>query len=125
MSTNRRNEPFRYDFKEPVPFELHILSINGAAVPAKPVSAVLHDISRSGCRLSIPLNIQVENNHVRVGMELVLHEEPLYIEGTLKWNKEQTGSFHYGVQLEIPESERDRLPKELRLLAGERKIMVR
>lgn len=125
MSANRRTEPFRYTLKVPATLDLHILTINGIPVPSKPVSAVLLDISRSGCRLSFPLNINLENNLVRIGMEMHLTEEPLYIEGTLRWNKEQVGSYHYGIQLDIPETERDRLPHMLRRLAGEGKILVR
>ena len=125
MNTNRRAEPFRYTLKEPSTFDLHILTINGIPVPPKPVSAVLIDISRSGCHLSFTLNVNIDNNLVRVGMELELAEETLYLEGTLKWNKEQDGSFHYGAQLDIPEADRDRLPRVLRRLAGEGKIMVR
>ncbi|MCL6603532.1 MAG: PilZ domain-containing protein [Paenibacillus sp.] len=125
MYTNRRAEPFRYTLKEPSTFDLHILTINGIPVPPKPVSAVLIDISRSGCHLSFTLNVNIDNNLVRVGMELEIAEETLYLEGTLKWNKEQDGSFHYGAQLDIPEADRDRLPRVLRKLAGEGKIMVR
>ncbi|NUU64446.1 PilZ domain-containing protein [Paenibacillus agri] len=125
MNTNRRTEPFRYTLKEPFTFDLHILTINEIPVTSKPVRAVLFDISRSGCHLSLPININLENNLVRVGMEINLTVEPTYIEGTMKWNKEQDGSFHYGIQLDIPESDRDRLPGVLRKLAGEGKILVR
>jgi hypothetical protein len=125
MNTNRRTEPFRYTLKEPVTFDLHILTINGIQVPSKPVRAVLFDISRSGCHLSLPLNINPENNLVRIGMEMNLTDESMYIEGILKWNKEQQGSFHYGIQLDIPENDGERLPRVLRILAGEGKILVR
>ncbi|KWX77454.1 PilZ domain-containing protein [Paenibacillus jilunlii] len=125
MNNNRRTEPFRYTLKEPATFDLHILTINGIPVPPKPVSAVLYDISRSGCHLAFPLNVNPETNLVRVGMEMVLSSESMYIEGTLKWNREQDGTFHYGTQLDIPEEDRDRLPSVLRRLAGEGKILVR
>ncbi|WP_379152953.1 PilZ domain-containing protein [Paenibacillus sp. sgz5001063] len=125
MISNRRTEPFRYTLLEPVEFDLHILTINGTPVPPKPVNAVLYDISRSGCRLSIPLNVNPDVNQVRVGMEMNLSLETIYIEGTLKWNREQEGTFHYGIQLDIPEADRDRLPRILRTLAGEGKILVR
>ena len=125
MNTNRRAEPFRYTLKEPSTFDLHILSINAIPVPSKPVRAVMFDISRSGCHLSLPLNVDPENNMVRVGMEMDLTDESMYIEGTFKWSKELEGSFHYGLQLDIPEADRDRLPKMLRMLAGEGKILVR
>lgn len=125
MNTNRRTEPFRYNLKVPESFEIHILTINGIPVPSKPVQAVLFNISKSGCQLSLPLNINPQNNLVRIGMEIDLTDETLYIEGILKWNKEQEGSFHYGIQLDIPEADSDRLPQVLRRLAGEGKISVR
>jgi hypothetical protein len=87
MNTNQRTEPFRYTLKEPFTFDLHILSINGISVPTKPVRAVLFDISRSGCNLSLPHNINPENNQVRVGMEINFTDDSMNIEGTLLWNK--------------------------------------
>lgn len=124
MSQNRRKEPFRYTLKEPISLEFHILSINGHPAPSKPVSALLYDISRSGCRLAIPLQLHVESNHIRVGMSILLNEEPLYIEGTLLWGKEESDKRYYGVQLDIAEADRELLPRELRMLAGKQKIMV-
>ncbi|WP_379136541.1 PilZ domain-containing protein [Paenibacillus sp. sgz500958] len=125
MNTNRRTEPFRYTLKEPASLDLHILTINGIPVPRKPVSAVLFDISRSGCRLSFPLNVDPDKNLVRVGMEMDLTEDSMYLEGTLKWSKELQDSYHYGIKLDISETDGDRLPKVLRRLAGEGKILVR
>lgn len=124
MNTNRRTVPFRYTLKEPVTFELRILTINGIPVPSKPVKAVLFNISRSGCHLSFALNVNPENNLVRIGMEMDLTDEPMYIEGMLKWYREQEGSFHYGIQFDIPEADRERLPRVLRRLAGEGRILV-
>ncbi|WP_054940379.1 PilZ domain-containing protein [Paenibacillus ihuae] len=125
MNGNRRTEPFRYTLKEPATFDLHILTINGIPVPPKPVSAQLYDISRSGCRLSIPLNINPDVNLVRIGMDMALSSESMYLEGTLRWYTEESDTFHYGIQLDIPEADKDRLPKMLRTLAGEGKILVR
>ncbi|MNW65894.1 hypothetical protein D3C74_443180 [compost metagenome] len=75
--------------------------------------------------MAFPLNVNPEINLVRVGMEMVLSAESMYIEGTLKWNREQDATFHYGIQMDIPEEDRDRLPSVLRRLAGEGKILVR
>lgn len=124
MNTNRRTEPFRYTLKEPATFDLHILTINKIPVPPKPVRTVLLNISRSGCQLSFPLNLDPKKNIIRIGMELNLTDEAMYLEGLLKWKKEQQGSFQYGVHLEIPEADHERLPRLLRRLAGEGKIIV-
>lgn len=89
MSINNRKEPFRYTLKEPIHFEIYILSINGVNAPAKPIQAELCDISRSGCQLSFPLSLPVENNDIRIGMNMLLFEDPLYMEGTLRWGQEK------------------------------------
>jgi hypothetical protein len=85
----------------------------------------MYDISRSGCGLKMPLALRVDSNQIRVSLNLVLHEEPLQLEGTLRWGREEADNHYYGVQLDIPEHERDRLPRELRLLAGQSKIIVK
>lgn len=125
MPNNLRKEPFRYSFKEPVPFNLYIVSINGMPAPAKPIKALMHNISRSGCRLWMPLALNVDTHQIRISMNLVLHEESLCLEGTLRWDREEADNHYYGVQLEIPEHDREQLPRELRLLAGQNKIIVK
>lgn len=125
MAINLRREPFRYTLKEPISFEIFILSINGASAPPKPIQAELCDISRSGCQLSFPLNLHVESNNIRIGMNLLLFEDPLYLEGTLRWGKEENNRWHYGVQLEIQQGNHERLSREMRMLAGQGKIMVK
>ncbi|WP_017687063.1 PilZ domain-containing protein [Paenibacillus sp. PAMC 26794] len=125
MSINNRKEPFRYTLKEPIHFEIYILSINGVNAPPKPIQAELCDISRSGCQLSFPLSLPVENNDIRIGMNMLLFEDPLYMEGTLRWGQEKNTSWHYGVQLEMQDGNQDRLSREMRMLAGQGKIIVK
>ncbi|MRN52289.1 PilZ domain-containing protein [Paenibacillus monticola] len=125
MTTNHRKEPFRYSFKEPIPFNLYIVSINGIPAPTKPIKAFMHNISQSGCRLWMPLALNVDTHQIRISMNLVLHEEPLCLEGTLRWGLEEADNHYYGVQLEIAEHDREQLPRELRLLAGQNKIIVK
>lgn len=124
MLLNRRKEPFRYVLKEPIAFDLHILSINGLPGPDKPVRAELMDISRSGCRLALPLQLHPEINNIRIGMDVLLNEDPLYLEGNLRWGREEAGHCSYGVLLDIAEADRDILPRELRQLAGASRIIV-
>lgn len=125
MTINNRKEPFRYTLKEPITFEIYILSINGVNAPPKPIQAELCDISRSGCQLSFPLSLPVENNDIRIGMNMLLFEDPLYMEGSLRWGQETNTTWHYGVQLEIQDGNQDRLSREMRMLAGQGKIIVK
>ncbi|WP_458121595.1 PilZ domain-containing protein [Paenibacillus sp. Z6-24] len=124
MTQNRRKTPFRYVLKEPVPFELHILQINGQSVNSKPIQALLLDLSSSGCRLSLPVDVQADHQEIRVSIHMLLHEEPLYLEGSLKWNRTESERYHYGVQIEFPPNGRDQLLRELRILTSKNKIII-
>lgn len=124
MAGNRRKAPFRYVLDKPIEFELYIVSLNFTSAPKKPVSAQMHDISRSGCLVSLPLEIPVGKNRIRVALDFVLNEQPLHFEGLLKWNKEEEGRHYYGVEMEVPDEEKDRLQLELRGLAGANRIRV-
>lgn len=125
MPINNRKEPFRYTLKEPMHFEIYILSINGMDGPPKPIQAELLDISRSGCQLAFPLSLPVENNDIRIAINLKLFEDLLYIEGTLRWGLEKNMSWYYGVQLDVEKEDQDRLSREMRMLAGQGKIVVK
>lgn len=119
MSNNQRKEPFRYTLKEPLALEIYILSVNGVPAPAKPIPAELFDISRSGCQIALPLSLHAESNDVRIRMSLTLVEDPIALEGTLRWDKKQESQWFYGVNLETKGDDQERLFKEMRMLAGQ------
>ncbi|MEW4370757.1 PilZ domain-containing protein [Paenibacillus kandeliae] len=124
MIHNRRKSPFRYVLKQPVSFEMQIMHINGQIVDTKPVQALLLDLSRSGCRISLPLEIPAQNNTVHVRIRMLLHEEPLLLEGRLQWNRTEGGRYHYGIHLDTTSYNRDHLLRELRLLASKNLIII-
>ncbi|WP_322904751.1 PilZ domain-containing protein [Paenibacillus campi] len=124
MPHNRRKSPFRYVLKQPVAFELFILQINGQQVTPKPIEALLLDLSRSGCRISLPLEIPAKDHEVQVSITMLLHDHPLQMEGKLQWYREEAGRFHYGVQLDVLSFSRDQLLRELRLLASKDRIII-
>ena len=124
MTHNRRKSPFRYVLKKPVSFELLILRINDQAISSKPVDALLLDLSRSGCRISLPLEISAKDHDVLVSMDMLLDDNPLRMEGKLQWYREEAGRYHYGVQLNVTSFSRDHLLRELRLLASKDLIVI-
>ncbi|MHA7966922.1 PilZ domain-containing protein [Paenibacillus sp. CAU 1782] len=124
MTINRRQTPFRYVFKEPIAFELRFLSINGVQTPSKPVKAVLHNISKSGCCVWLPLLLPIEDRKIAVSLELVLNEELLTLVGELRWSLPDDEGNRYGIELSIPEQDHDLLPRELRELAGQGRIIA-
>ncbi|NGZ77079.1 PilZ domain-containing protein [Saccharibacillus alkalitolerans] len=121
---NRRKDPFRYVLKEPIAFEMWIISLNGAAAPEKPIRAELRDVSRSGCRISMPLGIPVDKNEIRIGLNIVLNVDMLRLEGTLRWNRREEDGYDYGVQLHIAPEYKEVLSREMRELAGADRIRV-
>ena len=124
MSPNRRKSPFRYVLENPIEFEMYLVSLNFTAAPRKPISAQMHDISRSGCLVSLPVEIPVGQNRIRVALDFVLNEDALHFEGYLRWAKEEENRHYYGVEMEVPEDQKDRLQLELRGLAGANRIRV-
>ncbi|MDQ0171198.1 PilZ domain-containing protein [Paenibacillus tundrae] len=125
MSINQRKTPFRYFLKQPITSEVYIISINGSPAPDKPIQAELCDISRSGCQLSFPLRLNVDSNEIRIGLDTTLTEEPLYMEGLLRWGAEKGNHWHYGVEFEVAEDQQERLFREMRKLAGQNRIIVK
>ncbi|GGJ18348.1 PilZ domain-containing protein [Paenibacillus hunanensis] len=124
MLHNRRKSPFRYVLKQPVAFDLFILKMNNQHVTSKPIEAMLLDLSRSGCRISLPVEIPARDNEVHVSISMLLHEQPLQMEGKLQWHREEAGRFHYGVHLDVLSFSRDQLLRELRLLASKDRIII-
>ncbi|MBJ6360748.1 PilZ domain-containing protein [Paenibacillus sp. GCM10012307] len=125
MPTNQRKEPFRYTLKEPIALEIYILSVNGTPAPAKPIPAELFDISRYGCQISLPLSLQVNSNEIRIRMNLILAEDPIILEGTLCWDRKQDSQWFYGVNLGTKADDQERFNKEMRVLAGQGRIVVK
>ncbi|OBR64112.1 hypothetical protein A7K91_15955 [Paenibacillus oryzae] len=121
---NRRQTPFRYVFKEPIAFELRLLSIDGVQTLSKPVKAILYNISKSGCCVWLPLLLPIEERQIEVSLGLVLNEEPLTLVGELRWSLPDDEGNRYGIKLNIPEEDHDILPRELRELAGHGRIIA-
>ncbi len=124
MAGNRRKSPFRYVLHEPIAFELYIVSLNFTPAPRKPVPALMHDISRSGCLVSLPLEIPVGRNRICIALDFVLNQDLLHFEGQLRWSKQENNRYYYGVEMEVPDDQKDRLQLELRGLAGANRIRV-
>lgn len=122
---NRRKEPFRYSLTPPIGCMIQITTINQADVASKLAEAVLIDISKAGCRIQTDLNLYVERNEIGASVHLHLVELPQVYAGNLRWQRQVAdGLFHYGMQLELDDNQKEQLNIDLRTLAAERKIIV-
>lgn len=122
---NRRKEPFRYSLTPPIGCMIQITTINQADVASKLAEAVLIDISKAGCRIQTDLNLYVERNEIGASVHLHLVELPQVYAGSLRWQRQVAdGLFHYGMQLELDDNQKEQLNIDLRTLAAERKIIV-
>lgn len=122
---NRRKEPFRYSLTPPIGCMVQITTINQATVESKLAEAVLIDISKAGCRIQTDLNLYVERNVIGASIHLHLVEFPQVYVGNMRWQRQvDDGLFHYGMQLELNDDQKEQLNIDLRTLAAERKIIV-
>ncbi|SMF89556.1 PilZ domain-containing protein [Paenibacillus uliginis N3/975] len=122
---NLRKEPFRYLFTEPHPCLLELTEFNGTPVSSKPAEAVLINLSKGGCKIVSGLNLHADTNQVVVKLHLPLTETPILCPATIQWQRAQDSTrFEYGLQFQLPPSEKERILVDLRTLAAERKIVV-
>lgn len=122
---NLRKEPFRYLFTEPLPCFIELIEFNGIPVCSKPAEAELINISKGGCKITSDLNLHADTNQVVVKIHLPLTESPILCPATIQWQRtEDSIRFEYGLQLQLPTSEKERILVDLRTLAAERKIVV-
>ncbi|WP_178022559.1 PilZ domain-containing protein [uncultured Paenibacillus sp.] len=126
MTTTRRTEPFRYSLNPPILASLEILSIDGQALPCKPVQIDLIDISKSGCRVRTELNLHASSHAIRILLHVRLSDELRTFPGEIRWQKElEPPNHHYGLYLELSDKEKETLNVELRGMAAARRIIVK
>ncbi|MDQ0253055.1 hypothetical protein J2S74_000427 [Evansella vedderi] len=95
----KREELFRYKFKEPLECRIKILRVNGEKVASNFGEARIWDMSPNGIKLEAPLDFQCEQNDVELEIRFSLKED-IVVGGKLVWNKNfGISNYLYGVSL--------------------------
>ena len=122
---NLRKEPFRYLFTKPLSCLLELTEFNGNPVVSKPAEALLVNLSKSGCKITSNLNLHADTNQVVVKLHLPLTDSPIQCPAVICWQRNADATrYEYGLRLQLPPAEKERILVDLRTLAAERKIVV-
>ncbi|GAE32545.1 PilZ domain-containing protein [Halalkalibacter hemicellulosilyticus] len=96
----KRDESFRYEFKQPLDGTFTILT---EGETSKPASIHILDVSPGGIKFTTKLDLPIEEKGYRLKVEMVLSDEQIEIVGTIVWKKPSHGQFVYGFEAEEDE----------------------
>ena len=96
----KRDEAFRYSFKEPIEMEFKLLiERDGVLNETRSSTATLLDISPQGVRLKTPLNLPLEDQiNYLIEMHFKLSEAPISIIGKPVWKQKEFNHYLYGIE---------------------------
>ncbi|MEB3751606.1 PilZ domain-containing protein [Geobacillus sp. FSL W8-0032] len=97
----RRQEPFRYQFGQPLPAEL-------TAADGR-YEVLVHDISPHGLKVEADRPLPFSGGGSWVDVSLVLGGAALRVRGQLVWEKPFARIHYYGVRLDVTKQEEEGL----------------
>jgi hypothetical protein len=110
----KREEAFRYEFQEPLFCTFRIMRINNVKRKSNYGQAKIHDISPNGLKMSISLNIPLEEQSVEIEIEFLLNNTSITLTGELIWKKKDINIYSYGVKFTISDSLKNHFVNEIK-----------
>lgn len=110
----KRDESFRYEFKEPLPLTFSIHEIDNQKSSSSPGIAKLIDISPSGCKIFTPLEIPSNSHEINLTLNFTLSSKEFVINGAVLWSKAFGKGFYYGLKTTMTDEETGELLSELK-----------
>lgn len=103
----KRQEPFRYQFGQPIPCKFRITRIGERQVETDKGAAEIHDISPRGIRMETSLNLPIDSakGEIEVELQFTIVDQPMNVRGVVIWKKTCVNEFQYGLSLEISKQE--------------------
>ncbi len=107
MMRFKRQEPFRYQFGQPIPCKFRITRIGERQVETDKGAAEIHDISPRGIRMETSLNLPIDSakGEIEVELQFTIVDQPMNVRGVVIWKKTYVNEFQYGLSLEISKQE--------------------
>ncbi|WP_163103345.1 PilZ domain-containing protein [Peribacillus alkalitolerans] len=102
MMKYKRDEPFRYQFPEPISGHFVITSIKGLLGQSKKGKIELLDISQSGCKFQSQLDIPISDG-ILFEISVTLNGNLIILPGKIAWKKKKLKIFEYGYSMEADE----------------------
>jgi hypothetical protein len=92
----KRQEAFRFQFKQPIPGTFKIIRVNGMQGDDKSAIAYIVDISPNGLKFKSPINLPIEQNNFLLEVSFILADRLICILGKPKWKKAEGKMAVYG-----------------------------
>ncbi|MCT2535251.1 PilZ domain-containing protein [Aquibacillus koreensis] len=117
----KREEAFRYSFKEPILALFYIKEIDGKKVKSSEGPASIMNISPEGAKIHSSFNMPMKTSsstHLSITFEL--NGNYLTVDGTIVWKKENAKGFDYGIDLDIDDETKNTLVEHLKIQAKQK-----
>ncbi|KJE27753.1 PilZ domain-containing protein [Geobacillus thermoleovorans] len=107
----KRQEPFRYQFGQPLPAELRIADAS--------YNVLIDDISPHGMKVEVESRLPFSHDGVPVEVSFALSGASFTVQGKLVWEKPFARIRYYGVRLYLTQQEEARLIEAIKRHAVE------
>jgi hypothetical protein len=108
----KRQEPFRYQFGQPLACSLRVAGIDGKQEEEH--SAYIHDLSPHGMKLETLQRIADEHDKTTVEIAFSINNAPFRFFGKIVWEKPFGRTYYYGVRLLVSAEEEEMLIREIK-----------
>jgi hypothetical protein len=125
MHKNARKEPFRYQFTTDFACVFKILEINEKQVSTKLAEATMLDMSKSGCKLATPLNLNSVSNKLKLSVTFQVEDREFSLPGFICWQNNSNSNCFYGIHFEIQEQGKQQILDVIRALASDKKVVAK
>lgn len=92
----KRQEAFRFQFKQPIHGSFKIISINGVQGDTQSAIAYIVDISPNGIKFRSPINLPIEQNDFLLEISFLLADRLIRVIGKPKWKRIEDEICVYG-----------------------------
>ncbi|MBS4189020.1 hypothetical protein KHA94_02165 [Bacillus sp. FJAT-49705] len=92
----KREEAFRFQFREPLTGSLKIISINGKREDFYSDSIEIMDVSPNGLKFNTPLNLSINDNKYFLEVTFIIEGRTIRVLGVPAWKKTEGSIFAYG-----------------------------
>lgn len=92
----KRQEAFRFQFKQPIHGSFRIISINGVQGDIQSAIAYIVDISPNGIKFRSPINLPIEQNDFLLEISFLLADRLIRVIGKPKWKRIEDEICVYG-----------------------------
>ncbi|WP_017434060.1 PilZ domain-containing protein [Saccharococcus caldoxylosilyticus] len=109
----KRQEPFRYQFGQPLACSLRVAGIGGQQKEEEYI-AYIHNLSPHGMKLETLQRIPYEHGKTTVEIAFSINNAPLRFFGKIVWEKPFGRTYYYGMRLLVSAEGEEMLIREIK-----------